>query len=216
MKLYLSSYKFGNFTKELADLAGTNKRAAVIMNALDWGDPVRVAKSLEDQISTLNSLGYNAEQLDLRKYFNKSDDLKKIMSNFGLVWVHGGNSFVLRRAYEQSGFDSIIKELIEKDKIVYGAFSAGVVVISPTLKGVEIVDNPNILPQDQGYQNEFKEDGLGIIKYVVAMHYKSDHPESALVDKYVDYCKKENITYKTLRDGEIILINGKTEKIFTI
>lgn len=216
MKLYLSSYKFGLFTKELADLAGTNKKAAVIMNALDWGDPVRVAKSTEDQISTLNSLGYEAESLDLRKYFNKSKELKELMSNFGLVWVHGGNSFVLKRAYEQSGFDSIIKELIEENKIIYAGFSAGVVVISPTLRGVEIVDDPNIVPENQNYKKEFSEKGLDVIKYVVAMHYKSDHPESASVDKYVEYCEKENIPYKTLKDGEVIVINGETEIFLTI
>ena len=164
MKLYLSSYKFGNFTKELADLAGTNKKAAVIMNALDWGDPVRVSKSTEDQISTLNSLGYEAEPLDLRKYFNKSKELKELMSNFGLVWVHGGNSFVLKRAYEQSGFDLIIKELIEENKIIYAGFSAGVVVISPTLRGVEIVDDPNIVPENQNYKKEFSEQCLDVIK----------------------------------------------------
>ena len=213
MRLYLSSYKFGKYTEELTKLAGENKRAAVIMNALDFGDPVRVAQSLEKQVSELRVLGFDAEQLDLRDYFNKPEALAEHMARYGLVWVHGGNSFILKRAYEQSGFDVILKKLLMEDRIIYAGFSAAIVVITPTMKGVEIVDDLDIIPE--GYKSEVSLDGLRIIDYVVAVHYKSDHPESAMVDKYVEYCEKEGIPYKTLKDGEVIVINGKTEKVFT-
>ncbi|MEK7641623.1 MAG: Type 1 glutamine amidotransferase-like domain-containing protein [Patescibacteria group bacterium] len=214
MRLYLSSYKFGNFTDELVKLVGTNKRAAVIMNALDYGDPVRVSQSLEKQIAGLASLGFAAEQLDLRNYFGKKDELAQQMKEYGLVWVHGGNSFVLKRAYEQSGFDLIVADLVQKDELVYGGFSAAVVVITPTLKGVEIVDDPDIVPPM--YQNEISLQGLGLIDYVVAVHYKSDHPESSAVDQYVEFCEKEKIPYKTLRDGEVIVVRGSDTRIHTL
>lgn len=34
----------------------------------------------------------------------------------------------------------------------------------------------------------------------------TDHPKSANIDKEVDYCKKHKISFKTLRDGEAIII----------
>src|SRR3989338_7302773 len=102
MKLYLSSYKFGNYTEELMKLCPDNKKVGVIMNAVDWGDPERVVKSLNDQMDVLKSLGFIPEQIDLRNYFGKAEELKKHLSSFGLVWVYGGNAFVLKRAYEQS------------------------------------------------------------------------------------------------------------------
>lgn len=214
MRLYLSSYKFGNFTDELVKLTGDNKRVAVIMNALDWGDPVRVTQSLEKQITTLTSLGFEAEQLDLRNYFGKQGNLREHMKKYGLVWVHGGNCFVLKRAYEQSGFDMIIKEMVERDEIVYAGFSAAIVVITPTLKGAEIVDDPSILPA--GYNDRIDLKGIGLIDFAVAVHYKSDHPESEAVDRYVKFCEKNKISYRTLRDGEVIMVNGSNTKILTI
>ncbi len=215
MRLYLSSYKFGNFTDELVKLVGNNKKVAIIGNSRDWSeDRERAAKGLQEQIKTLELLGFSAEELDLRKYFSKREELKKYLFQFGLVWVLGGNTFVLKRAYEQSGFNLIIKEMLVKDEIVYGGYSAGVVILSPSMKGLEIVDDPNIVPE--GYAPEFSWDGLGLVNYSIAVHYRSDHPESALVEKEVEYLEKNKIPYKTLKDGEVIVINGFEEHLLSL
>ncbi len=215
MRLYLSSYKFGNYTEELVKLRLDNKKVGVIMNAVDWSDDKeRVAASLNDQIDVLKSLGFKPEQIDLRNYFNKKDELKKHLLNFGMVWVYGGNTFVLKRAYEQSGFDNLIKDMILKDEIIYSGFSAGVVILSKSLKGLEIVDDPSIVPQ--GYKLDFSWNGLGILDYHIAVHYKSDHPESSDIDKEIEYYEKNNIPYKTLRDGEVIVVNGEKTKFFKL
>lgn len=214
MRLYLSSYKFGNYTEELVKLCLGNKKVGVIMNAVDWGDPVRVMASLKDQIEILKSLGFEPEQIDLRNYFGKTEDLKKHLTNFGLVWVHGGNTFVLKRAYEQSGFDKIIKKMLLKDEIVYAGFSAGIVILSKSLKGLEITDDPKIVPA--GYKEEFSWDGLGILDYHIAVHYKSNHAESAEIYKEIEYYKEKGIPYKTLQDGEVIVVNGEKTKFFRL
>ena len=49
-------------------------------------------------------------------------------------------------------------------------------------------------------------EGLGILDHIILPHYKSDHPESADIDKEVEFCKRNNIPFKTLRDGEVIII----------
>lgn len=213
MRLYLSSYKFGNFSDELVKLVGNNKRVAIIANSRDGSsDKERAVKSLEEQIKNLNLLGFLSEELDLRKYFKKKEALKKYLSQFGLVWVLGGNTFVLKRAYEQSGFGLVIKEMLAKDEIVYGGYSAGVVILAPSMKGLEIVDDPDIVPD--GYSPEFNWHGLGLVNYSIAVHYRSDHPESAEVEKEVEYLEKNKIPYKTLKDGEVIIIDRDREKIF--
>ena len=214
MRLYLSSYKFGNYTEELVRLCPDNKKAGVIMNAVDWGDPERVVSSLKEQVETLTSLGFTPEQIDLRNYFGKIEELRKHLSTFGLVWVYGGNTFVLKRAYEQCGFDEIIKEMLLKDKIVYAGFSAGIVILSKSMRGLEIVDDPEIVPE--GYKKDFNWDGLGILDYNIAVHYDSDHPESADMDKEIEFYEKNNMPYKTLKDGEVIVINGKETKFFKL
>ena len=100
---------------------------------------------------------------------------------------------------------------VQDDKIVYAGFSAATVIATPDLHGLDITDNPNEVPPS--YDPEIIWDGLGFIDFSVAVHYKSDHPESHLTDKEIEYYKDHNIPYKTLRDGEVLIKNGKDIKI---
>jgi dipeptidase E len=212
MKLYLSSFRFGNHPEELVKLADKNKKAAVIMNAQDYRDKEGRSRSKQNQIQQLSELGFEAKELDLRDYFGKQDKLRDYLSEIGLVWISGGNAFILQRAFEQSGFKKLIKDLVEKNKIVYAGYSAAVCVIVPTLHGAEMVDDPNIVPE--GYEKEFSWNGLGLIKYNVAVHYRSDHPESENIEKEIAYYQKNKISYKILRDGEVIIISDGQERLF--
>ncbi len=211
MRLYLSSYGLGNKPEEMMSLIGDNKRTAIIMNAQDNTLTENRATRLQREIDGLTGLGLHPEELDLRSYFGKPNELKAAIANYGYFWVRGGNVFLLRRAYKQSGFDNLLVELLRNDTVAYGGFSAGVCILAPSLKGIEIVD-----PKDdvsEGYDEAVVWDGLGVIGYIIAPHYKSDHPESADIDKCVDYFKEKDIPYKTLRDGEAIVIKGNEEKL---
>lgn len=207
MKFYLSSYKLGNEITKLKELIPVdNKKTAYISNALDFSDDLERRKQSEQaDIEQLKEVGLNdVEKIDLRDYFGKKAKLEKKLSEFGIIWVRGGNCFVLRQAMKLSGLDEILKDLLKKENILYGGYSAGVCVLAPTLKGMELVDDPNVKPYDN--QKETIWDGVGILDYTIVPHYKSDHPESAKVDETVEYMEKNNIPYKPLRDGEVIII----------
>jgi len=211
MKLYLSSFDIGNQPEKLAVFAEGRKQAVVILNALDHRQEAR-DKWLLSQTKALEGLGFVVEELDLRKYFGKQEELKSFLDTKDLVWVNGGNTFILRRAMKQSGFDNIIKQLIKTDSIVYGGFSAGVVVLSKDLHGLDITDNPNNVPS--GYNKEIIWDGLDVIDFSVAVHYQSNHPESHLTDKEIEYYKANNMPYRTLRDGEVFFVrDAKVTKL---
>lgn len=210
MRLYLSSYGVGNHPERLIELIGANKKVAVIINAADHKD--RREGRLQDEIRDLAELGLEASEIDLRNYFGKQTELDAELKKYGAVWIRGGNVFVLNRAFKASGFDVIIKSMLARDEIVYSGYSAGVCLATPTLHGTEFVDDPSIIPA--GYkQTEFSWDALNLIPYAVAVHYKSDHPESADVEKEIEYCEKNNIPYKTLRDGEVIFVDGEKEDL---
>lgn len=209
MKFYLSSYKLGNeenVEKLKKMISGTNKRIAYIANALDYStDAERRNKSEATDIDDLSKIGLTPEKVDLRDFFGKKIELKKTLEKFDILWVRGGNTFVLRQAMKLSGFDEIIKEFFKQNKqIIYGGYSAGACILAPTLKGLSIVDSPNEKPY--GAEHEIIWDGLGILDYSIAPHYKSDHPESTDVDKEVQYMTDEKISFRTLQDGEVIII----------
>ncbi len=206
MKFYLSSYKIGNETDKLkALIPANNKKTAYISNALDFSnDAERRKQGEQSDIEQLKPFGLDVELLDLRDYFGKKTELEKKIAEFGVIWVRGGNCFVLRQAMKLSGLDNILKDLLKKEDILYGGYSAGVCVLAPTLKGMELVDDPNVKPYDS--QKETIWDGVGILDYTILPHYKSDHPESGKVDEAIEYMTKNKIPFKTLRDGEVIII----------
>lgn len=210
MRLYLSSFKFGNQPQKLAELVGLNKNAVVVLNARDHKQERRNQYLLEET-KALNDLGFEVEELDLRDYFYKEKELENLLSKKQLVWIDGGNTFLLRRAMKQSGFDNVIKKLLKDDKIVYAGFSAACVVLQKDMHGLDLVDDPNVV--SEGYKKEIIWEGLGLIDFYLAVHYKSDHPESVMVDKEVELCEKNNVPYKTLRDGEVLIINGNNTEI---
>ncbi len=204
MRLYLSSYGLGDEARKLRGLAGGNKKVAVIANACDFRDAATRQERLEREFSDLASLGFEPEEIDLRQYFDGSFTAKDL-EEYGLVWVRGGNVFNLRRAMAYSCFDKAITELLQKDVIAYGGYSAGACVLAPSLHGIELCDNPNEIPE--GYQHEIIWNGLGLIPYAVAPHYKSDHPETERIDKVVGYFEQHKIPFKALHDGDVIVMD---------
>src|SRR5437667_9897786 len=160
MHLYLSSFLLGNRANELVSLVRTRK-AAIIANALDnvEGDVRR--GYTQGQIEELTKLGFHAQEVDLRDYFGGPGGLARRLNDVGLVWVTGGNSFLLRRAMRQSGFDEYIVERKGNDSLVYGGFSAGACVAAPTLRGIHLVDVPEA--SAEGYANGVIWHGSGLI-----------------------------------------------------
>jgi len=216
MRLYLSSVKLGNHPQKLVDLVNGNMRAVVVINACDYlRDDERLIR-MQQEFAALQSLNFFPSELDLRNYFNnqqKQRELRDILATFGLIWVRGGNSFVLRRALKISNFDGMILDFLERDAIAYGGFSAGMVMLTPSLYGVDLVDDPKVIPT--GYDPAIIWECLGVIPYAIAPHYKSDHPESVATDNLVQYYIDNHMPFKTLHDGEAIVINGKREEIVT-
>src|SRR5690242_12570868 len=114
MRLYLSSFKMGNQPERLVALAGSGKRVALVLNALDDNRDNR-AKWLMSQTEALNQLGFVVDELDLRTCFGKPEELRGFLKEKDMIWINGGNTFLLRRAMRQRGFDSIIHELLRVD-----------------------------------------------------------------------------------------------------
>lgn len=93
MRLYLSSYGLGNYSKELFKLVGVNKKIAIIGNAGDHYKPKKEKRgeSIQRQFDSLSRVGLMPQEIDLRKYFNKEKELEKKLKKFGAVWIKGGN-----------------------------------------------------------------------------------------------------------------------------
>lgn len=207
MKFYLSSYKLGNEVNKLKELMSTsNGKIGYIPNACDYTnvDIDRRNETNKNNMAELCDLGLNVEFLDLKDYFGKIDELRKKVTGLGGVFVRGGNTFILRQAMKLSGFDIIFRELLEREDFLYAGYSAGICILAPSLESLQTVDDPNDFPYEAITETIWE--GLGFLDYMILPHYDSDHPESADIDKEIEYCVKNKILFKALRDGEVIII----------
>ena len=206
MKLYLSSYRFGNEVDTL-QLLGEQVSGTLgyIPNALDFttADPVRKQLHIEREMTELQGLGFTVALLDLRAYFGRAHGLHEHLRTLGGVYVCGGNCFVLRQAMQLSGFDAALPAIRDRDDFLYAGYSAGVCALSPTLHAYAIVDDPTDMPYPQLREQIW--DGLGLLSFVFLPHYRSDHPESAQIDEEIAYCIDHKILFKAYRDGEVLV-----------
>jgi dipeptidase E len=164
-----------------------------------------------DPHAEFKALGLEPHEVDLRAHFGDVASLRQRLAGFDLVWVMGGNSFVLRRAMKQSGFDTVIRDMLDRDAIAYGGYAAGAVVAGPSLRGHELMDDPFELPE--GYDDQLIWSGLGLTPFAIVPHHLSRHPEAAAAEKVVSYMRARRTRYRALKDGEVIVQVGKLERL---
>lgn len=211
MRLFLSSQDFGNYPDVAAMLAGKNKRAAFIKNAQDDSPAAERNFSTEEKKNMFEQTGFEFEEIDLRDYFGKADKLKEKISSFGSIWSAGGNVFILRRAFASSGLDKILIDLLGKDRILYGGWSAGAMIMAPDLKGPDWSegDRPTIVPE--GYESKIIWQRLNLVPFYIVPHFGSArHGDSP--QELANYYKSNKLRHYVLEDGQVVVVNGdKTE-----
>ena len=208
MNYYLSSYRFGNHIEELKNLIPNNNKIGYISNAGDWvgHDSERKQERVNEEMAFLNKIGFRSEHLDLKDYFGRKDALQGKLNDLGGIWICGGNTFVLRQAMKLSGFDELFTNLKSRNDFLYAGYSAGICILSDNLKPIDQVDEPFSFPYDGISEPIYN--GLGVFNYILLPHYDSDHHESADIEREVQRCIENKWLFKTLRDGEVIIIKG--------
>jgi dipeptidase E len=207
VKIYASSNGLWSDPWRFGQLFNGSSEIAVITNALDFSDDRRNRKHLKAEFKQLSALGLHATELDLRAFFATGASVVAELEKFGGVWVVGGNVFILRRAMRYSGFDEFIAHKRQTDPdFVYGGYSAGACVLAPSLNGVELMDPPH--PAPKGYKPDVIWEGLGILDFSIAPHFQSDIAESRQASDMVAYFEAHGMPYRTLRDGEAIVVEG--------
>lgn len=211
MRLFLSSEDFGRYPEVLVGLVGENTKTAFINNAKDYYSTEDRLEKTEEKKQAFHKLGFEVHELDLRAYFGKPSELEEAINDFGLVWASGGNTFILRRAMAQSGLDYILKRRLGTDSLAYGGSSAGAIVATPSLRGTEPGDDPAAVPK--GYQKEVIWEGLNLVDFHIVPHYQSDWFGKE-AEGMEEYLKTHGLNYKTLKDGQVIVIDNDKKELF--
>lgn len=189
--------------RDLAKLLGKSSlksvSVALITNAEDQYSERPRDFLVNDFISYMQQLGLQVNEVDLCKYDN-TKELKDVLTGCDLIWAMGGNTFMLRYEMRRSGFDGIIKELLE-DGVVYGGDSAGALVAGTSIAGIESADEP-------AYAERVVKKGLNLVPYVVMPHV--DNPEFSDVMPIVRKLHKNIIE---LKDTQAVIFDDDGHRI---
>ncbi|MBF6083449.1 Type 1 glutamine amidotransferase-like domain-containing protein [Nocardia cyriacigeorgica] len=207
MRLFLASYRFGAHADRLAALVGGPCRVAVIGNACDAWPAARAAAITSDLIP-LRRLGYAAEEVDLREYAGRSERLAARLAEFGMLWVRGGNTFVLRAQFARSGADLVIPELLAADALVYAGYSAGACVLAPDLRGLETADDPAEVLPACGIEPRW--DGLGLIDRPIVPHIDSATDPDGDGNRLAAAYRAAGIAHWALTDDDVVVVDGES------
>jgi dipeptidase E len=154
---------------------------------------------VSEEIEHVSKVGLVPSELDLRGFDRGHAGLVAALQAADLFWVAGGNVFVLRQAMLRSGFDLALHHL--ERPLTYVGWSAGACVCGPTLRGLELVDEP-----PRGLDPIW--DGLGLVDFAIVPHYRSDPPLGLEIDQVVASWEAARAPYRALRDGETISVSG--------
>ena len=197
MRLYLSSFRVGSHPQRLLQLLGEGRRTALIPNAVDEAPEQARVENLARDRGELEALGLDVTMVDLRT-LKAVDEL----ASYDLIWVRGGNTFVLRRVFADSGADSILTELLREDALVYGGYSAGACVLAPDLTDLQHVDDISVVPEPITT-------GLGLLDRPFVPHVASPgHPETEACDQESAALTRRGVEHWALSDGDVLVVDG--------
>jgi dipeptidase E len=136
--------------------------------------------------------GYQFEEIDIE---GKSKwELMDFFNDKNVIHIEGGNTFYLLKAIRETGFDDVLEDLLNEDKIYIGT-SAGAYIMCPTIE----VANWNESGKDRFEVTDFT--GMNYVPFVLKVHY-TDDTEKMVREKM----KTLQHPLRILRDGQGILI----------
>lgn len=161
---------------------------------------------LKEDKKEMQKMGFQVEDVDIEG--KNENEIRNLLTGKDIIYVQGGNTFYLLKAIKESGFDKVIKELIDKG-VIYVGVSAGSIVAGPT---IEVCNWKNI---DNNIVGLTDFSALNLVDFNIFVHYTEKYKE--LVNE--EFPKSE-YPVRILMDDQAILIKddkiefiGKCEEI---
>jgi dipeptidase E len=177
---------------------------AVVNNAKDHEEPDVYEEKIQEAREFFDQIGLKFDVIDLRA-FDGPEKLEEKLKDYDLIWGNGGNTFMLLYEMKRSGFDKVIRKLLEKG-VVYGGESAGAIVAGASLRGIEFADDPE-------FAKEVHWDGMKLIDQSILPH--ADTPVPLYVERLPEFLKQyadNPDDLIVLNDNEAFIVDGNDSR----
>lgn len=144
------------------------------------------------EIKAMQEMSFNVEEIDLEGKTEQA--LRSSLADKDIIYVQGGNVFWLLKHVRESGFDKVVKELIEKG-VIYIGVSAGSYIACPT---IEMSFWKREQPEVFGL-TDFT--GMNLVSFLMSVHYKPEYKEILM-----PHISKSKYPVRILTDQQAILV----------
>lgn len=141
----------------------------------------------------LEDFGIQVEKIDISGKNEK--ELTQLLGNKDVVYVNGGNGFYLMKKVYESGFDKVIKKLINKG-LIYVGVSAGTYIACPTIEMHEWKKNKD----DHYGLTDLR--AMNLVPFLISVHYNREKYR----EKIKQGIAKTKLLVKILTDNQALLI----------
>ena len=138
---------------------------------------------------------YNFIKVDNSLDGKDIEDEKQKIRNADTLFITGGNTFTLLRNLKRTGMDQLIIDFAAKQDKILAGFSAGALIMTPTIKIVEYKQTDT---NEVGLDNL---DALGIVPFEVSPHYSDKW--KTVIDSYRQTTVNE---VKLLTDKDLLVL----------
>lgn len=144
-------------------------------------------------------MGFAVEDIDIED--KNEEKLRMLLQDKDIICVRGGNTFYLLKQARLSGFDKVVKELVNQNKIYIG-ISAGSYIACPT---IEQATWKHKVSGDFGVTDY---NALHFVPFLITAHFKEEY--RVLVEKGV---KTTQYPVVALCDTQAVLVEDGKWKI---
>lgn len=193
----LSTDKIKEQFLEMVGKDPEDSSVAFINNAADLDPNPWYVRS---DVKQLEDLKFKVQEIDLKEYSQQS--LYDLLSTFDVIWVSGGNTFYLLYWVRKSGFNKVIKQLLDEGTVYVGV-SAGSIIMGNTIEtsGWKGWDDPTVVDLENF-------DGLKLVDLSIFAHYDSQYEK--LVEE-----NRHKVPGKLvcLQDDQALVVNPQVKLI---
>lgn len=170
MKLFLSSAGIKPETKEaFLKLLEKDPKQCTVAFIPTACDPKPNKDYVQWTVDQLNDLGFRLFTVDLKGENEKS--LYEKLESADVVCVNGGDTFYLLDEINKSGFDKVIRRLLDKGKVYMGV-SAGTYIACPN------IEMSHWKHENRNTFGLKSLKALGLIDFLISVHYKDEFKDT--------------------------------------
>lgn len=199
MKLFLTSQGLSAFP----DFVGKDPKDIKIAFIPTAANPYTNKPFVERDWKFFEDRDYQLKEIEIAG--KEESELERLLKGFDVIFLTGGNTFYLLEKIRESGFDRVIKKLVENG-VIYAGESAGAIVAGPNIEPVEFMDHKEEAKSLTDYT------GLGLIDFIPLPHYDNPKYGDAFKD-IIASCDKLNLKREVLTDDQAIIVEDKNYKI---